>query len=116
MVLKDIRNILTQTAQPAQPQGIQINCTFFCAVLAQSSALLYLKIYINHKSSIKNNKFITILDEENKKEKIKTFGTKFYAMFLGIITLAAAVVPLVFTFSSSATEETSLITGKRLIL
>ena len=50
-------------------------------------------------------KFV-VAGKETKKDKIKRIGNKFYAMFLGIITLAAAIVPLVITLKPT-TEETT---------
>ena len=61
------------------------------------------KIYIC-KSSMKIPKCHLILDEEESStKKIKKIGNKFYAVFVGILTLSAAVVPLVVTLNPGTT-------------
>ena len=60
------------------------------------------KIYIS--------KSVCTLDEdESSTKKIKKIGNKFYAVFVGILTLSAAVVPLVVTLNpgTTATPETT---------
>ena len=56
------------------------------------------------------NKCVCTLDEnESSTKKIKKIGNKFYAVFVGILTLSAAVVPLVVTLNpgTTATPETT---------
>ena len=66
------------------------------------------KIYICKSSMKIPNKCLFILDEEESStKKIKKIGTKFYAVFVGILTLAAAVVPLVVTLNPGTTEVTT---------
>ena len=58
----------------------------------------------------KISKSVCTLDEdESSTKKIKKIGNKFYAVFVGILTLAAAVVPLVVTLNpgTTATPETT---------
>ena len=49
----------------------------------------------------------TLDEEESSTKKIKKIGTKFYAVFVGILTLAAAVVPLVVTLNPGTAEVTT---------
>ena len=47
-----------------------------------------------------------VADKETKKEKFKKVGKEFYAFFVVILTLAAAIVPLYVTLKPT-TEETT---------
>ena len=49
----------------------------------------------------------TLDEEESSTKKIKKIGNKFYAVFVGILTLSAAVVPLVVTLNPGTAEVTT---------